>query len=69
MAEKQTFREWLYSQLVAEEEIAPDDVDCDDFELEDLYMCTDIDEEDIENYRTQYKEVCSDCGYEPDFDI
>lgn len=64
-----TFRNWLYESLVKEHIIDSDDFDVDDYTADDILQCTELDEEDLLNYKAQYEEGCRLEGSVPEFDL
>lgn len=64
-----TFKEWLLAQLYEEEIIEEDDFDPDTVTKDELLSCTDLDAADLENYETEYKEMCQREAHEPLWDL
>lgn len=63
-----SFREWLHDHLVADDAIG-EDTEAEELSVDMLLMETDVEEADIENYREQFREHCSNMGVEPIWDV
>lgn len=64
-----SFRNWLYETLIGEDIIDPVEIDVDELDIDILIATTDLEENDIDNYRIQFEESCRHEGITPDFDI
>lgn len=63
------FGEWLRNYLVEDEVIDKETLDTmtDPLSAQELIECTELDEDEINNYKTQYEEECQSEGSEPDY--
>lgn len=64
-----SYKEWLYAELQNDEVIDPDEVELDELSEEMLLDTTELTEDDLENYKNQFKEHCAAQGEEPDWDM
>lgn len=64
-----SFRAYLYDLLVEEHVITEEELDVDSYTAEDLLECTELDEEDLLNYKRQFVELCKREGVNADFDV
>ena len=64
-----SFVEWLYDQLVNDEVIESCDVELEDITKSFLLESTELDEDDIDQYYSEYCEACKNAGAEPDNDL
>lgn len=64
-----SFGAWLRTVLVDDEVIEADVLNSmmDPLSAEDLMECTELDLDDIENYKTDYQQCCESDGDEPDY--
>lgn len=65
------FTEWLQAQLIGDG-FFEEDEDWENIDLtdkEDLLATTDIDEDDLENYKADYVEHCKAMNETPNFDV
>lgn len=63
-----SFRNWLYNMLF-EEGVIDESFDADEFTVDDLLESTELDVEDLQNYRDQFTEHCASTGAEPEYDF
>ena len=64
-----SFREWLYEQLITGGFIEEDDFDVETYDAEEVVSCVDdIDEDSLATYAHMYREACDRDNVEPDFD-
>lgn len=63
-----SFKEWLCTELI-EEGVVDEDIDPDELSTQMLLEDTELDEEDIENYKQQFAEHCENLDKEPSWDL
>lgn len=63
-----SFKEWLYVQLL-NDNVIDDSTDVSEISEEMVLEDTELEEYDIENYRTQFVEHCDSLGVEPTWDV
>ena len=63
------FKEYLYTQLVADDVISEDETTMDDLSVDMLTSETVFYDDDIESYKDDYREYCEDHDIEPEFDL
>lgn len=64
-----SFKEWLYAELQNDEVIDPDEVDLEELSEDMLLAETEVTEDDLENYKNQFREHCESTGDTPDWDL
>lgn len=65
----ESFKEWLYAQLVGDEIIGEDDYDMDELDELTLLSETDLEQDDLENYKAEFEQHCASIGSQPDWDL
>ena len=63
-----SFKEWLYEQLV-NDDIIDDSTSVEEVSEAMLLEDTELEEYDIENYRSQFVEHCAGLGVQPKWDV
>lgn len=64
-----SYREWLYIQLENDGVIDTDDISAEEISEEFLIETTDLEVDDLLNYKDQYIEHCNRMGIKPVIDV
>lgn len=64
-----SFKEWLYDELINDDVISPDEYDVDELTVTLILSSTEVEEDDLENYKEQFEEHCDSNGEEPIWDL
>ena len=64
-----SFKEWLYDELVNDDVIDSEEVEL--YELTESFLMdtTELTEDDLEAYRSQFVEHCENKGVTPEWDV